>query len=178
LRQLATEELTAAEVGAIRAMLVEAFAADEDEAFTEDDWLHAVGGRHFVLDRDGEIVAHAAVVERGIHVGGRPFRTGYVEAVATAPGLQRTGYGTQVMGAVGTYIQSRFELGALGTGVHRFYERLGWRTWLGSSSVRTVDGERRTADEDGYIMVLTTASMADLDLTAPISCDWRPGDVW
>ena len=61
-----------------------------------------------------------------------------------------------------------------------FYERLGWRTWLGPSSVRSPDGERRTPDEDGYILVLTTPStpLEPLDLTLPIRCDWRVGDVW
>jgi aminoglycoside 2'-N-acetyltransferase I len=45
--------------------------------------------------------------------------------------------------------------------------------------VRAPNGEQRTPDEDGYVMILRTASTpADLDLEAPISCDWRPGDVW
>ena len=71
-----------------------------------------------------------------------------------------------------------FELGALGTGVQGFYERLGWQMWAGPSSVRATEGERRTPDEDGYIMVLRTPSSAAIDLAAGISCDWRPGDVW
>ena len=77
-----------------------------------------------------------------------------------------------------TYIREQFELGALGTGSHRFYERLGWLTWKGPSSVRMADGPHRTPDEDGYILVLPTQSSPQLDLDAPISCEWRPGDVW
>jgi hypothetical protein len=69
-------------------------------------------------------------------------------------------------------------LGALGTGRHGFYERLSWRCWRGPSSVRTPNGELPTPDEDGYIMVLTTCSTLSIDLTLPISCDWRPGDAW
>lgn len=46
------------------------------------------------------------------------------------------------------------------------------------SFVRTVDGTRRTPDEDGYILVLATPLSPTLALAAPISCDWRPGDVW
>ena len=80
-----TPELTAAEISAIREILVAAFGADEEERFTEDDWQHGVGGTHFVLDLDDEIVGHASVVERELHVDGRPLRTGYVEAVAVAP---------------------------------------------------------------------------------------------
>lgn len=178
LRRLATHELDAVEVTAIRTLLWAAFGDDPDEAFTEDDWQHSTGGVHFVLDIDGQIVGHASVVERQIHVAGNPLRTGYVEAVATAPAHQRSGLGSLVMADVDAYIGERFELGALGTAVHAFYERLGWLTWRGPSSVRAPGGEVRTADEDGYILVLPTPSSPPLDLSAPISCDWRPGDVW
>jgi aminoglycoside 2'-N-acetyltransferase I len=159
-------------------VLDEAFGDDEDERFTDDDWQHAIGGVHFVLDVDGEIATHASVVERELHVDGRPLRTGYVEAVATAPGRQGAGFGTLVMRDVSAYIVDTFELGALGTGRHRFYERLGWRTWRGPSSVRAGGGERRTPDDDGYILVLLTETSSGLDLGAAISCDSRPGDAW
>lgn len=149
-----------------------------DEAFNDDDWAHALGGLHFVLDLDGEIVSHASVVERTLEIGGRPLRTGYVEAVATAPGLQGRGHGSIVMDAVTEHIRATFELGALGTGRHAFYERLGWQTWLGPATVRSREGEQRTPDDEGYILVLRTPTSPPFDLTEPISCDWRPGDVW
>ncbi len=79
---------------------------------------------------------------------------------------------------VAAWIRERYELGCLGTGRQTFYGRLGWRTWLGPSSVRTADGLRPTPDDDGYLMVLATPTSPPLDLTAPISCEWRPGDVW
>ena len=131
-----------------------------------------------MLELDGEIVAHAAVVERELHVGGRALRTGYVEAVATAPERQGMGLGSIVMTDVSDHIRERFELGGLGTGRQSFYGRLGWQVWAGPSSVRTADGDRRTPDEDGSIMVLATPTSPPLDPSAPISCDWRPGDVW
>jgi aminoglycoside 2'-N-acetyltransferase I len=177
-RRATTGELTAAEIAVIRVIMVEAFGNDEEERFTDDDWEHALGGLHFVLEVDGAIVTHAAVVERDIHVGGRPVRTGYVEAVATVPARQGAGFGSQLMADVNAYIRERFELGVLGTGVHLFYERSGWRRWIGPSSVRTDDGLRPTPDDDGYIMVLATPSTPHLHLTAPIDCEWRPGDVW
>jgi aminoglycoside 2'-N-acetyltransferase I len=177
-RRLTTDELTAREVQAIRRLLVAAFGSDHEQRFTEDDWQHAIGGVHFVLELDGDIVAHASVVERTLHIDGRPLRTGYVEAVATARDHQGAGLGTMVMRRVGAYIGERFQLGALGTGSHRFYERLGWLTWRGPSSVRTDTGTHPTPEEDGYILVLPTPCCPTLDLTAPISCEWRPGDVW
>jgi aminoglycoside 2'-N-acetyltransferase I len=178
LRRLSTRELTPSEVAAIRALLERAFGSDEEERFTDADWDHSLGGVHFVLDVAGEIVTHASVVERELHVGGRPLRTGYVEAVGTAPDRQGAGYGSLVMADVTAWIRDRFELGGLGTGRQGFYRRLGWLTWIGPSSVRIGDGEQPTPEDDGYIMVLPTPSSPSLDLTLPISCDWRAGDVW
>lgn len=178
LRRLATADLTLGDISAIRILMDVAFGDEEDERFTEDDWQHALGGRHFVLDVEGEVVAHASVVPREIHVGGGPLRTGYVEAVATLPGRQRRGHGSLVMTAVNDWIVGRYELGALGTGRRSFYERLGWQVWRGPSSVRTPSGETRTPDDDGYILVLPTPASPSLDLEASISCEWRPGDVW
>jgi aminoglycoside 2'-N-acetyltransferase I len=162
---------------AIRTILFAAFPKGE-EAFTEADWEHALGGRHFILEVDGEIVTHASVVERELHIGDRPLGTGYVEAVATAPGRQGGGFGTLVMEAVTTHIRETFELGALGTGRHHFYERLGWLTWAGPAFVRTPDGPRRTPDDEGYVLVLRTPTSPVFDVSEPISCDWRAGDAW
>ena len=178
LRRLATTELTPAEIAEIRALMDVAFGPDDEERFTEDDWQHAIGGCHYVLDVANEIVSHAAVVERVIRVAGRPLRSGYVEAVATLPRLQGAGHGTRVMEAVGADIQERYEVGVLGTGRRGFYERLGWRTWRGPSSVRAADGATPTPEDDGYLLVLETARSGPLDITDPISCEWRPGDVW
>ena len=105
LRELSTAELTTAEVAAIREILASAFGNDEEERFTEDDWLHGVGGTHFVVDIGGEIVGHASVVERDLHVGDRPLRTGYVEAVAVAPDRQGSGFGSLLLDRVTTFIR-------------------------------------------------------------------------
>jgi aminoglycoside 2'-N-acetyltransferase I len=176
-RTLPTTELTAPGIEAIRALLWAAFESDE-EGFAENDWQHALGGRHYVVEHDGRIVAHAAVVERAIEIGGGRLRAGYVEAVATAPDRQREGLGTLAMRAAGDRVREAFEVGVLGTGSHGFYERLGWTTWRGPSFVRTVDGLVATPDDDGYLMVLRTPSTPPLDPLAPIVCEWRPGDVW
>jgi aminoglycoside 2'-N-acetyltransferase I len=177
-RRLATSELTETEIPAIRRLLVAAFGDDEEDRFEDADWEHALGGTHVVVEADRTIVAHAAVVERELRVAGRPLRTGYVEAVATAPDRQGQGLGTLAMEAIGAIIERDYELGALGTGVHHFHERLGWVTWQGPAFVRTPGGDHRTEEDEGYILVLRTARSQALDLSAPISCDWRAGDVW
>jgi aminoglycoside 2'-N-acetyltransferase I len=178
LRRLPTSDLTSSETSAIRALMLDAFGTDEEERFSDDDWQHALGGLHFVLELDGRIVAHAAVVEREIDVGSERLRTGYVEAVATDPAWQGAGLGSIVMTDVSEYVREGFALGGLGTARRSFYGRLGWQVWAGPSSVRAAGGDEPTPDDDGFIMVLLTPTTPPLDLAAPISCDWRPGDVW
>src|SRR5262245_58913269 len=155
-----------------------AFAEDEHGGFTDADWQHSIGGTHFVLEHDGRIVGHASVVERALEIAGRPIRTGYVEAVAIDPAEQRRGLGSRLMRDVNELIQAEYEIGALGTGTQAFYETLGWQIWQGPTSVRTDAGERPTPDEDGFILVLRTRRSPPFDRTEPLSCEWRPGDVW
>ncbi len=174
-RRVPTERLTERERSAILALLARAFSPED---FSDDDWEHALGGMHFLIEREGRVLAHASVVARELHAGATPIRTGYVEAVATDPDSQGQGLGSRVMTDVAAYIRQRFDLGALGTGAFHFYERLGWKRWRGPTFVRTTDGLVRTADEDGYVLISMTPSSPPLDLTAPLSCDWRPGDVW
>ena len=172
-RSLPTAELSPQVVAAIRRLL---FAAFDD--FTEDDWDHSLGGRHHLVEDAGEVVAHASVVPRVLEVGGRPLRTGYVEAVATAPARQGAGLGSAVMAAAGAEIRQGYELGALGTGRHSFYERLGWERWQGPTFVRAGGGLLRTAEDDDGVMVLRHGPSAGIDLAAPISCEERAGDDW
>lgn len=176
IEQRSTAELTSIEVRRLRELLDAAFLGDE--AFSEDDWQHALGGTHLVGRLDGDIVAHAAVVRRRLEAGTLPLLTGYVEAVAVAPELQRQGHGTALMQEVARVIGPAYELGALGTGVQPFYERIGWERWLGPTYVRTSAGLERTPDEDGGILVLRTARTPALDLSSSLSCEWRPGDAW
>lgn len=178
LRRVPTRELSGPELVEIRALMDAAFAGGPDGDLTDDDWQHSLGGTHVVLDLDGVIAAHAAVVEREVRFGGRPLRTGYVEAVATAPDRQRTGLGSIVMADVGELIRDHFEIGMLGTGSLAFYERLGWRVWAGPSAIRRPDGLEPTPDEDGYLMVLITPATPLVDPLAPIDCDPRRGDSW
>src|SRR5262249_53235769 len=100
LRRRRTQELTSGELNAIRAMLVATFAADGDD-FSLEDWQHALRGMHVIVDLDGRIVAHGSVVQRALQIGGVSLRTGYVEAVATAPTHQRGGLGTRTMTNIG-----------------------------------------------------------------------------
>ena len=176
LHTVTSDELGSEEVAALRELFRAAWV--DDEAFTEEDWEHATGGVHFILEEDRALVSHASVVERELDTNGHRLATGYVEAVATDPLRQRRGHATAVMRKVDEYIDRTFQLGALDTGRPAFYERLGWAVWKGPTFVRTNEGLARTEEEDGHVLVRLTPTSPELDLSAQISCEWRPGDVW
>jgi aminoglycoside 2'-N-acetyltransferase I len=75
-------------------------------------------------------------------------------------------------------IRRHHEMGALSTGEHGFYERLGWERWRGPTFVRRDGATVRTPDEDDGIMVLRFGPTAAVDLGAALSCEARPGDDW
>jgi aminoglycoside 2'-N-acetyltransferase I len=129
--------------------------------------------------RDGaELVAHASVVQRQLVHGDVPIRTGYVEAVAVREDRRGRGHGRAVMAEAERVIAAAYDLGALSSGLEGFYERSGWIRWLGPTYVLAPGGLTRTEDDDDGVLVLRTPTSPQLDLTGPLACDWRSGDVW
>jgi len=180
LRTAHTSDLAPAEPAAIRALLDAAFAGHPDGAFTDADWDHTVGGIHVMAWEGDALIGHASVVQRRLLHGGRALRTGYVEAVAVRADRRRRGHGGALMSVAERYIRGAYELGALGAAEEAvpFYTGRGWQLWQGPTSVLTPhDGVVPTPDEDGWIYVFPLAP-TPLDPTAPLTCDWRDGDVW
>lgn len=175
-RSVHTADLTATDRRAVRRLLDGAF----DGNFGADDWEHTLGGLHTVVLDGGEPVAHVTVVQRRLLHRGRSIRTGYVEGLAVRPDRRRRGLATVVMAAAERQIVTAYDLGALsdGTGIDDFYQRRGWLTWRGPTSVLGPTGLRRTAEDDGGVLVLPTPTGPELDPDQPLACDWRPGDVW
>lgn len=178
LRTMQSEELGPERLDELTALCEAAF----EEPFAEA-WERIGPGLHVMAERDGRIVAHAMVIDRRIYLGHEAdiaLDVGYVEHVATLPALQGKGLGSAVMREIGRIIGLEYTLGALASGSNAFYERLGWETWAGPTSVRMPDGERvRSAGEDGHVLVMRTPrSPADLDLHAPIAIDWRSEEPW
>jgi aminoglycoside 2'-N-acetyltransferase I len=176
MRTATTAELGTEELAALRGMVFGAFGG----RFDEHDWEHMLGGVHVLVEEDDGVVAHGAVVGRVLAAGARELRTGYVEGVATRGDRRGRGLATVVMVEAGRVVERDYELGGLadGTGIPGFYQRLGWETWQGPTFVAGPQGRVRTAAEDGNVLVLRTPATGELDLTGPLTCDWRPGDVW
>lgn len=173
-RHFTTSEAVADELVAMRTVIDRAF----DGAFTNGDWEHSVGGWHVVAVEGSAIVAHASVVGRVLELDNASFDTGYVEAMAVEPDRQGLGFGTAVMRRAARLIEAHHQLGALSTGEHHFYERLGWERWQGPTFVRDGGELVRTPAEDDGIMVMRFGTSTGVDLRDRIVCEARPGDDW
>lgn len=170
---ITSEALSAETRDELHALCRDAYEEEIDQYFAD------VGpGLHLLGRVEGVLVSHAMIVERSVQVDGHsPLRTGYVELVATHPSVQGRGYGTQIMRALVPALHP-FDLGALSPSMPDFYARLGWERWLGALSVR-MDGGLVPAAGDEEIMILRLPrTPRDLDLAAPLSIEWRPGEIW
>lgn len=177
IRIVHTAELREGELDAIRRLLDDAFG----EEFTREDWDNTLGGMHTVVAEHGEIVGHVAVVQRRLLYRERWLRTGYVEGLAVRSDRRRRGFASAAMKEAERIIERSYQLGALsdGTRIAGFYQRRGWLHWPGPTFVVTRHGMRWTPEE-ATIMVRTTPRTPEpaLDVSEPLGCDPRPGDVW
>src|SRR3954452_13167700 len=156
--------------------LLDVVFAGELEA---DDWEHALGGIHAVAhDPEGAVIGHASVIQRRLVHGGAALRAGYVEGVGVHADHRRRGIAGLLMAPLERVIRNAYDLGALGATDEAvaFYTGRGWRRWEGEARAITPRGVVRTPDEEGAIYVLENPGRP-LDLSAPLTCDWRDGDV-
>lgn len=145
---------------------------------TDEDWDHALGGIHALVWDGGELIGHASLVQRRLVYDGRALRTGYVEGVGVRADRRREGHGAAMMQALERGVRGAYELGALGASKEGagFYEHRGWKRWEGPTSALTPSGIVPTPEDDGWIFVLPVS--VPLDLSSPLTCDWRHGDAW
>lgn len=171
-RRLHTDDLSAAELSAVRALLDLSY-----DDFTDDDWRHGLGGTHALVTAEGELVAVAALVRRRLRLDGQALRCGYVESVATHPDHRRRGHAGAAMALLES-LAGTYDLLALSATEDGFglYESRGWSLWEGRTSVQTPSGIEPTPGDDGSIFVLPGDTPLDLD--GELTCDWREGDVW
>lgn len=134
------------------------------------------GGTHVLGSLSGSIVSHAMWVTRWLQPGDGPLlRTAYVEMVATDPPYQRRGFASLVMERLAEGIAD-FDLGGLSPAFPLMYARLGWEFWRGPLFIRRSDRLIPTPDED--VMILRLPKTPPLDLEAPLSVEWRAGELW
>lgn len=172
LRSVSTDRLSTQELATLRAFLVDSFGPGYDE----DAWSHCLGGTHFMLTLDDELISHAAVIKRNMWMAGRAMTSAYVESVATNPSHRRKLFGTSVVATASAWLLMHYELGVLATSELAFYGRLGWRSWQGPTFAEHATGKLKV-DPRGSVMVLST-DLLEADLGGELVTTWRSGDVW
>src|SRR5215211_7341351 len=123
-------------------------------------------------------VCHALWVTRDLQVGTNPIlRTAYVEAVATEAEYRHRGFASSVMKYLVDEIQD-YELAALSPFSVEYYERLGWERWRGPLFIRTKEGNLLPSLDDEEVMIYRLPQTPIFDFNAPLSAEWREGELW
>lgn len=136
-----------------------------------------VDATHVLGFFEGALTSHALWVTRYLQVGDQPpLRTAYVEAVATGHACRNRGFATVVLKRLAAEVQD-FDLAALSPSDAAFYERLGWELWQGPLFIRTKDGLLPSPDDE-EVMILRLPQTPSLDLSQPLSAEWREGELW
>ncbi len=132
------------------------------------------------------LVGHAMVVARWLQPGkaGR-LRTAYVEIVATEPEFQGRGIGAAVMQRTAmTAAGMGYDVAALCPADTNLYRYLGWEYWRGPLFIRApeepgTEPGTLIATPEERVMILRLPNTPPLDLTEPLSAEWRAGgELW
>lgn len=172
IRLVRREELSGAERQAVISLCNRAFEEDCEPALrTFTDATHLLG--HV----EGALVSHALWYTRWLEVGNGPLlRTAYVEGVATEETHRGRGYASALMRRLVKEVDG-YDLAALSPSDAQFYARLGWELWRGPLSIRS-GGGLIPSPSDEEVMIYGLAKTPALDISAPLSTEWREGELW
>jgi aminoglycoside 2'-N-acetyltransferase I len=132
---------------------------------------------HVLAEYEGILVSHALWITRWLQIGQNPMlRTAYVEGVATDKRFRGKGLATKAMERLVAEIYD-FDIAALSPAETTLYSRLGWEYWQGPLFHRK-SGDFIPEPEDESVMICRLPKTPELDLSLPISIEWRPGEVW
>jgi aminoglycoside 2'-N-acetyltransferase I len=70
-----------------------------------------------------------------------------------------------------------YELAALSPFNVAYYERLGWELWRGPLFIRKEEDLMPSLDDE-EVMIFRLLRTPVLDLNAPLSAEWREGELW
>ena len=146
---------------------------------------------HVLAQLGQRLVGHGMVVTRWLQAGdGALLRAAYVEMVATAEGYRGREIGRGVMRRlVKAAEDGGYNLAALCPADTGMYGYLGWEYWQGPLFIRAKAAEEARGKATGTpaliatpeerVMILRLPATPPLDLTQPLSAEWRAGgELW
>ena len=166
------DQFTQVEINEIIALCSDAFYEDYAPFIKLFD-----GSTHILARRNGKLVSHGLWITRWLQVGNGPLmRTAYIEGVATDETHRGLGFATAVIARLAAEI-SEFEIGGLSPAETSLYASLGWEYWEGPLFHRK-QGKLIHDPDDEQVMILQLPKTPALNLSQPISVEWREGEVW
>ena len=153
------------------------------EAHQEQDFRNlfryvSTGGLHFFAYHNEVLVSHALVTTRWLQTEDQSLlKTAYIDAVATLPAYQGSGYGSALMRRLAIDIDREYMIACLETDRETFYERLGWQTWRGPLAGRAEQGLIPTPEQRG-VMILRLSQTPALDLDSLLTIECQMGRIW
>ena len=170
-----TEDLTASVRESITSLCTAAF--DEPDFLNLFTYVPS-GGMHFLAYRGGELVSHAMLTTRWLQPPDLGvLKTGWVDAVGTAPAFQGRGHGSIVMRCLAEYAAGVYAIGGLQTDIPGFYARLGWEEWRWPLAGRSKDGLVPTPTQTG-VMILRLPRTPALDLDTQLTIECQTERIW
>ena len=170
-----TVSLSNEERAEIMRVCCEAFGGPFDELFD----LVAPTGVHVLARLDDCLVSHAVITERRFRIGDLPvMRAAYIDAVATLPGEQRKGYGSEVMRKTVEYASVEFDIAGLATVLDHWYGNMGWEHWKGELGLDDGGAVTVTENLEERVMIHRLPATPAVDVNARLIADWRPGGGW
>jgi aminoglycoside 2'-N-acetyltransferase I len=168
-----SQDLSPAEYTEILALCTQAFRRDYAP------FLKTFPNPTHILGRyRRKLVSHVLWITRWLQIGASPIlRTAYIEALATDLDHRNRGFASEVMRKVVEEIQD-FDIAALSTGSHGFYERLGWRIWEGPLYTRKEKDLIAMPEEQGCVMVFCLPKTPPCNLNDSLSIEWRELEPW
>jgi aminoglycoside 2'-N-acetyltransferase I len=137
------------------------------------------GTPHVLGYAGGRLVSHAMYGTRWLQPEGHPvLKTAWVDAVATLPEHQGSGYGSAIMQRLAKVIAPEYEIGGLHTDdkMH-FYERGGWERWRGTLAGRGDNDELVFTPEQQGVMVLRLPQTPPLNIEGLLTIEIS-GRIW
>lgn len=172
IRIVRREEQSEVERGAVVSLCNRAFEEDVEPAL--ESFMDAT---HLLGNDGGALISHALWYTRWLQIGDGPLlRTAYVEGVATEQEFRGRGFASMLMRRLAQEIEE-YDLAALSPSSAAYYARLGWELWRGPLSIRTEEGLIQSPSDE-EVMILRLPRTPELDIHAPLSAEWREGELW
>lgn len=130
------------------------------------------GATHILGYYEDTLVSHVLWLNRWVRIENKPLlKTAFLDAVAVDEKYRKRRFGSSTMTRFAGEITD-YDIAVLTTDSPGFYERIGWKAWMGSVDFQRTDG-RITSLNNSTLMVLILTRTPALDPNTPLTVEWH-----